>query len=419
MSAESRRVAPRRVVPGFILLAGIAVAGLLAALGGASLRDTMTLVALALLGAAAAVGLVVIFTRGRNSSAMATHTASVALVSVSATTVGVVVGARAMFISAHDLTALGVIVATATAAGLAVAWRLGSRLDRDVTELTELSEDLARGDRPPAPQSGIAELDRLANDLVAMADRLEEGHDRELALERSRRELVAWVSHDLRSPLAGIRAMAEAMEDGVVTDPTDVKRYLHSIGEETARLAQLVDDLFELSRVTSGLAGIDPRPSSVADLISAGARAAEPLADAAGVELRLPPTSATETLPPVVASESDAVRVFGNLLDNAIRHTPGNGVVAISVATDDDCVSVSVSDECGGIPRDDLDQVFDVAFRGDAARSRSVAGGGLGLAIAKGLVEAQQGSIAVTNGDTGCTFTVRFPLLPTSHEEAD
>ena len=408
----------RRLVPAFILAGGIAVASVFATLGGASARDTLTLVALALAGAGAAVGIVVFVANRRRASAMATHTASVALVSVSATTVGVVVGARAMFISAHDLTALAVIVATATAAGLAVAWQLGSRLDRDVTELTHLSEELGRGERPDAPQSGIAELDRLASDLVTLADRLGEAHERELALERSRRELVAWVSHDLRSPLAGIRAMAEALEDGVVSDPDDVKRYLHSIGLEATRLAGLVDDLFELSRVTSGLAGMDAGPTPLGELVAAGTRSVGPLAEAAGVGLHTPGETELTAMPDVVASPPDAVRVVGNLLDNAVRHTPAGGTVTVAVAVDHLSASISVSDECGGIPRNDLEQVFDVAFRGDAARSRSTAGGGLGLAIAKGLVEAQHGSIEVTNEGAGCTFTAAFPLAEEAGTEA-
>ena len=120
-----------------------------------------------------------------------------------------------MFISSHDLTALGVIVATATGAGLTVAWRLGTKVDNDVHRLTRLSERLAAGESAEVPAMRIRELDRLGGDLVSMADRLAEAHDRELALERSRSELVAWISHDLRSPLAAIRAMAEAIEDGV------------------------------------------------------------------------------------------------------------------------------------------------------------------------------------------------------------
>ncbi|MCP4435548.1 MAG: HAMP domain-containing histidine kinase [Actinomycetia bacterium] len=409
----ARRPRVRKWMPLAILAAAVAVAALLAWIGGASARDSVSLVALALGGAAAAVLVVMLVTRLRHSSGIATHTAAVALVSVSATTVGVVVGARAMFISAHDLTALGVIVATATGAGLAVAWQLGSRIDRDVTELTELSEELARGERPASTHSEVAELDRLGDDLVAMADRLAEAHQRELTLERSRRELVAWVSHDLRSPLAGIRAMAEAMEDGVVTEPEDVARYLRSIGEETSRLAQLVDDLFELSRVTSGLAGVDARAVSLADLVLAGARGAGPVAEAARVDLRLPSGVDSANLPTVCASEAETVRVLGNLLDNAIRHTPAGGVVSVEVSTTARTAAVSVIDECGGIPADDLEQVFDVAFRGDAARSRSDAGGGLGLAIAKGLAEAQEGSIAVANHEGGCCFTVEIPLATT------
>ncbi len=399
-------------IPAIILACGVAMAWLVAAIGGAPAGDTATLIVLALTGAGVAVLLVLAVTRTRRTSGMGTHAAAIALVCVAATMAGVVVGARAMFISSHDLTALGVIITTATAAGLAVAWRLGSRIDESVSELTELSEQLARGETPEPPESEVAELDRFGRDLVRMAGRLEEAHARELSLERSRRELVAWVSHDLRSPLAGIRAMAEAMEDGVVTDPEETRRYLRSIGEETERLARLVDDLFELSRVTSGAVGIDARPLQVTEVIRAGARGATPLAEAAQVDLRLPPAELTGALPVVHASEAETVRLLRNLLDNAIRHTPAGGAVSVEVEahTQDGIVALYVIDECGGIPTEDLERVFDVAFRGDFARRRESGGGGLGLAIAKGLAEAQEGSIAVSNHDGGCCFTVELPV---------
>ena len=410
----------QRWVPVAVLGTGVGVALLVGALTGEPLGDTVTLIVLALGGAAAAVAVVWLVTRIRPGNGIGARAGAVALVSVGATTVGVVVGARAMFISEHDLVALGVIVATATGAGLAVAWSLGTRIEDGVARITELSRALARGERPAAAESGIAQFDRLGRDMVTMADRLEESHRRELALEASRRELVTWVSHDLRSPLAGIRAMAEALEDGVVSDPEESRRYLRAIGEETERLARLVDDLNELSRVTSGSIPLDARPVGVADLLVAVARGAQPLAEGAGVGLHLPGDAVASALPEVHVSEAGTVRVLRNLMDNAIRHTPAGGTVTVRAAPSPRGVRLSVADECGGIPAEDLERVFDVAFRGDAARRRDSGGGGLGLAIAKGLAEAQHGSLTVANRGAGCCFTLELPTaeVPTAERPA-
>ena len=377
-----------------------------------ALTDNATLVLLTLAGAAPVVVFGAWLTRRSGGDRAGSQVLIVALGPVLATWIGAMVAARAMFISGHDLTALAVIAASAAIVGLLSAWRLTRRINRDTGALVDMSRSIAAGETPEqGPDASVSELGRLGEQLARMSTELVEAHERELMLERSRRELVAWVSHDLRSPLAGIRAMAEAMEDGVVDDPADVKRYLHSIGEETDRLTLLVDDLFELSRITSGEIDLTPRPIEVEELIGSVVDGVRPTARAREIDL----TCDLGSPPPLLVSPAEATRVLRNLLDNAVRHTSPGGCIRVSVTTESDDAVVSVIDECGGIPTEDLERVFDVAFRGDTARGRDattggVIGGGLGLAIAKGLAEAQSGSIAVSNHVGGCCFTVRFPL---------
>ena len=377
------------------------IAGILAVQVG----DWVTLVGLTVLGAVPAVALGLWLTRRGGASATG-QLVVLATVPLLATWVGAIVAARAMFIDSHDLTAFGVIAATAGTVGALTAWRLARRIRSDVEALTELSHSIAAGEVPDPPTGGsVGELRVLGRQLSEMSQRLDEAHRRELALERSRRELVAWVSHDLRSPLAGIRAMAEALEDGIVSDPADVTRYLRSIGTETDRVTLLVDDLFELSRITSGAMSLAPRPERVGELVGRVLDGADPAARARGVRL----TRCVGDLPDVLVAPAEATRVLRNLVDNAVRHTPEGGTVEVRAEADGAEVVLSVSDECGGIPPEDLDRVFDVAFRGDVARGREDGGGGLGLAIAKGLAEAQAGTVEVSNHAGGCCFSVRFP----------
>ena len=238
-----------------------------------------------------------------------------------------------------------------------------------------------------------------------------EARERERAAEASRRELVAWISHDLRTPLAGIQAMSEALADGVVGEPREVAGYAHRIGAETRRLAGMVDDLFELSRITAGALRLTmsavPLGEVVSDALAAQAQVAR--------RKRVTVVADAETWPVVVGSDPELARIVRNLVSNAIRHTPPDGTVAVQVAVDGDQAVLSVDDACGGIPETELCRVFEVAFRGGPARTPAAgrdepAGAGLGLAIAKGLVEAHQGSIDAHNHGPGCRFEVRLPL---------
>lgn len=372
------------------------------------LSDNSMLVALTALGALPVVLLGSWLTRRKGGAPARRQVLVIALAPLVATWVGAVVAARAMFIDNDDLTALGIIACTAGLIGVLAAWRLARRIRVDIDALEGLSQSIAEGNVPDGgPAATVSELGRLGEQLSTMSVQLGEAHERELALERSRRELVAWVSHDLRSPLASIRATAEALEDGVVDDPADVRRYLASIGTETDRLALLVDDLFELSRISSGSIDLSPQPVELGVLITSVVEGVRPAARARGVDVH----AQVGEHPPLLASPAEATRVLRNLVDNAVRHTPRGGTVEVSVTEESSDAVVSVIDECGGIPVDDLERVFDVAFRGDVARGRDEGGGGLGLAIAKGLVEAQAGSIAVSNHPGGCCFTVRFPWV--------
>jgi signal transduction histidine kinase len=266
--------------------------------------------------------------------------------------------------------------------------------------------DAVRADRFAPPSTRLpGELAELSRELEAAYERLAEAHRREQALEASRRELVAWVSHDLRTPLAGLRAMAEALEDEVVADPKTVHRYHGRIRTEVDRLAEMVDDLFELSRIHAGALRLSRRRVGLGDLVADAVAGTEALARAKGVRLHGDVSGGL----PVQVDSAELGRALRNLVVNAIRHTPSDGAVEITGEVGDGEARVTVADACGGIPEDDLPRVFDIAFRGETARTPG-GGAGLGLAIARGIVEAHAGEIGVTNAGGGCRFTVHLPL---------
>jgi signal transduction histidine kinase len=268
-----------------------------------------------------------------------------------------------------------------------------------------------------ADPRGPSELQALAAELERTSERLAESRLREARLEDSRRELVSWVSHDLRTPLAGMRAMTEALEDGLAADPA---RYHRQISAEVDRMVRMVDDLFELSRIHAGVLRISPETVLLGDLVSEAIAGADPVARARSVRLG----GGVEDGIEVTADAAALSRVMTNLIMNAIRHTPADGTVEIRgrLVGDgtDQAVELSVSDQCGGLSEDDMGRVFDLAWRGGgAARTPSPEtsdgpegpGAGLGLAIVKGIVEAHRGVVAVENvGEAGCRFLVRLPV---------
>ena len=333
---------------------------------------------------------------------VATQLVVVGAATVLAPLSGIVVISVLMLLNEHDRS---VVLAVATSAGL-VAMAVSVLLGRRLVAANRTLVDAVRADvfRPP-PGPLPAELAELSRELDAAYRRLAAAHEREQALEASRRELVAWVSHDLRTPLAGLRAMAEALEDEVVADRGTVRRYHGRIRVEAERLTEMVDDLFELSRIHAGALRLSRQRVGLADLVGEAVAGAEALARAKGVRLR---GDVRDGLP-VQVDTGELGRALRNLVVNAIRHTPGDGTVEIVGEIRGGEARVTVADACGGIPEDDLPRVFDVAFRGEAARTPG-GGAGLGLAIARGIVEAHAGRIGVANAGPGCRFEVRLPL---------
>lgn len=319
--------------------------------------------------------------------------------------VGSLLSGIAMFLSAHDLSVLIVVTVVAGAVGLVTAVLLGRAVIAGSRALGVAAASL--GESYTGPSHALsAELAALDGQLAEVSRQLQESRKRERSLESSRRELVAWVSHDLRTPLAGIRAMAEALEDRVAHDPGTVERYHRRIRVEADRLAGMIDDLFELSKINARALRLSLQEVPLADLVSDAVSSAQPAAAAKGVRL----AGRADGSPVVQASIPELGRVLGNLLSNAIRHTPVDGVISVHARGDTESAWVEVLDACGGIPEDDLPRLFEVAFRGTAARTSGDGGGGLGLAIARGLVEAHHGDITIANHGPGCVARVRLPI---------
>lgn len=366
-------------------------------------RDLLVLVALAG-GSALAVGLVGLgFLRRLRRRSLPLSLTVVALVPVLAVLTGTLVGALVMFLSPHDFGVVLVLVGAGGVVALGIALLLGRQLVAGSRAVQAAARSVGAGEQVSIDRPATAELAELSRELEQAGDRLAQAKEREHMLEASRRELITWVSHDLRTPLAGLRAMAEALEDGVADDPD---RYHKQMRVEVERLSTLVDDLFELSRITSGTLPLTVERLALADLVDGALAGAEALAAARRVRLR-----AVATTPvPVRADGAELARVVDNLLINAIRHTHRDGTVTVAATEQGGEAVLTVTDGCGGIPEPDLGKVFEVAWRGDAARTPGDGGAGLGLAIARGIVEAHDGRIGVANVEGGCRFEVRLPL---------
>ena len=229
--------------------------------------------------------------------------------------------------------------------------------------------------------------------------------------EQSRRQLVAFVSHDLRTPLAGIRALSEAIADGVVS-PDEVRAQAKTIEQESIRLSEMVDDLFEMAKINAGAVNAPYERVALDEVVDDVLTTHRIAAQRAGVELEVDLPARPVR---VIGSDRALVRVLSNLVANAIAHTPAGGSVTLAVGTDDNGAWARVDDTGVGINASDLPRVFDVAYRGSNDRvprsdSSLPSGSGLGLAIAAGLVRAHRGTLSAHNLAHGARFEVRLPL---------
>jgi len=302
--------------------------------------------------------------------------AGLAFLSVSVPLGAVLLSGWVMFHMGADVKLLAVAAGSATAAvgaGLLLAREIAGSIRR----VGDASQELAAGDLSArAPEGGAGELGQLAASFNAMAVSIEQVFD-------ARRELVAWASHDLRTPLASLQAMLEASEDGLV----EPAHYLPALREQVRSLSLIVDDLFELARIDAGVLTLELRQTELSGLVEAAFRLFQPEAAARGVDLvaHLDQRATAPMAPEKIE------RVLHNLLTNALRHTPSDGAVAVHVERQPEAVLVRIEDSGGGLPADASDRMFERFWRGD--RARSGGGAGLGLAIARGLVEAHGGRI--------------------------
>jgi signal transduction histidine kinase len=370
-----------------------------------SAQAQIVLIAAGCAGAVGTLGVGAAWLLRRASLRLSLQAASaIAVLAVVAGTLGT---ANAMFISQHDLRVVGMVCVVAGLVAFGFSWLLGRHVEAGSLALRHAARSLGQEETGFSAPAGpmAAELAALSRELTVTSSKLRESRERERRIERSRRQLVAWVSHDLRTPLAGLRAMAEALEDGIAADPD---RYHRQIRAEVTRLSAMVEDLFELSRIESGTLSLSLDSIEAGDLVSDTVASMEPLARARGVRL----TGEAGGVLLIRADARELSRALSNLVTNAVRHTPENGHVQVTATAEGDRVLMTVTDGCGGIPEADLASVFDTAWRGTSARTPEAGGGaGLGLAIVRGIVEAHRGGVSVVNTGDGCRFEVRLPAL--------
>lgn len=316
--------------------------------------------------------------------------------------------ARLMFASEHDLLLSGVLLLFAGGIAMALGYFAAITVTDRIQAVCKGAEAITQGDLSVRVSVvGNDEVSHLARTFNTMAERLEAADHQQKELDQLRRDLIAWVGHDLRTPLASTRVIVEALADGVIDDPETVQRYLRTAQRDIQSLSMLIDDLFQLAQMDAGGLKLNRRPCAVTGLIADAMESFQALAEQREVSLdsRVAPGS-----DPVLVDAQQIGRALGNLLGNALRHTPAGGVVTVLAGPIDGVVQVEVVDTGEGIPAEDLPRIFERFYRGEKSRSRATGGSGLGLAIAKAIVEAHGGRIwAESQPGQGAHFIFTLP----------
>ncbi len=324
----------------------------------------------------------------------------------------VLIVAELMFVSDdHDLNVLIALVAFSAILTAFLSQWIAAAISDKTTAIASAVRSLAAGDLRTRLDMGKGdELASLAEDVDTLASRLEAAEEQRAALDRERRELTIAVSHDLRTPLASLRAMVEALADGVVDDPAEVRRYYDTMGREIERLGRMIDDLFELAQMDAGALRLDVQNLRLSEIAGEVVDAMRAQANTAGIELTLenggePRQSAVDG--------ARIERALANLVRNAIEHTPSGGRVGVSVSTDNGWSQVSVTDSGEGIAEADLPHVWERFYRAEKSRKRALNqtdGAGLGLSIVRGIVEAHGGEVSASSQTgRGSSFVIKLP----------
>jgi len=324
------------------------------------------------------------------------------------TFINVWVTAWLMFASDHDLLLATVLLLFAGGIAIALGFFLSIALTDKIRAIDRAAKKVAQGNfEVRIPVEGGDEVAGLAISFNQMAEQLQENAEKQRELDFLRRDLIAWIGHDLQTPLASIRAIIEALADGMVDDPETIHRYLRTAKKDVRSLSLLIDDLFQMAQLDAGGLTIHKEMNSISDIVSDTIESFSEKAQRQGVQLE------GEVAPGIDHFYLDASRisrVFNNLVTNALRHTPSGGVIKIYVKPSSGNAFIEVRNNGEKIPPEDLPFLFERFYRGEKSRSRATGGSGLGLAISKGFVEAHGGTIGVESRPEGTRFYFTLPM---------
>lgn len=316
------------------------------------------------------------------------------------------IGAAVMFVSAHDAwTTLAVLVFAALIA-IRAAQLLSRGVVGDVRAIRDGLQAVSRGEREVRVNaSSSQELTDLAGAANGMIEALRTEERQRDAAEAARRQVIAALSHDLRTPLTSLQLLTEALDDGLV-DADTAQRYVKTMGANVRALGALVDDLFDFSRLDAADLTWSTEVVPLAELIGETLAAVRPEAEARGVAMA---AQVPAGIAPARANPERLQRVLANLLQNAIHHTPPDGSVLVSVHAEDGALQIEVSDTGEGIPAEERQHVFEPFYRGGSEAARTRPGAGLGLAIARAIVEAHGGHIWLPDAQDGTRVCFTLP----------
>lgn len=326
--------------------------------------------------------------------------------------------AQLMFINNHDLILTTALLIFGGLTAIVFGWFIANRIASKIQVVSNAIEQMADGDLSVHIEvTGSDEISTLAKMLNWTVDSLKEIEEEKKRTEALRRDLIAWISHDLRTPLTAVQASLEAIADDVVSEPEDVKDYIHNSLGELGNLRVLIDDLFSIAQIDAGHMSLKFTEASLSDLISDTVSSLSPHAQRRKLTIH---GEIQADMPPVYMAPDKIQRVLYNLIDNAIRHTPEGGNITIGAKKSAESVQVEVHNTGEMIPPEHLPHIFEKFYRGEQARQRDSdghRGAGLGLAIAQGFIEAHQGKIQVESNDkNGTCFSFTIPI---SHSDSE
>ena len=322
--------------------------------------------------------------------------------------------ARFTFREQHYLALTSVLLVFAGLSAVTIGFFASKTMTDRLSKLTDATQALAGGDFTTRLNiAGNDEIAQLAATFNRMANSLQEVDDQKRQLEQTRRDLTAWVSHDLRTPLTSMRVMIEAILDGVVQDQETVNRYLDNSRAEIQHLGRLIDDLFELAQLDVGHLTINMQQASIKDLISD--TLGSMMAKASEHEITLKGEVAQD-VDMILMAPDKIQRVLSNLVDNAIKYTRAGETVTLRAYSSDHDIRIDIHNSGSYISQDVLPRLFESFYRGEGSRTRDddgARGTGLGLAIARGFIEAHGGRIWATSAEAaGTTFCFTLPQTP-------